>query len=205
MTVTPVKNTEDPRVKRTRQLLRQAFDALLAEKPFEAISVQDITERATVNRGTFYTHYQDKFDLAEHAAREIFQSHLTGSVQLTSPLTEDILRRLCLAVFDFLVKTYSHCKLDRQLEALLEGAMHDALSGFIVDWLGQDTRDTRARRPDLAITAQTISSAFIGAGLRWIRGQRTLPKAELTQQIVAVLAPGVLGGTRRLQVIAQPG
>jgi hypothetical protein len=102
-------------------------------------------------------------------------------------------------VFDFLVKTYGHCKLDRQLEALLEGAMYEVLSGFIADWLGQDTRDTRARRPTLAITAQTISSAFIGAGLRWIRDQRTRPAAELAQQIVAVLAPGVLDGARRLQ------
>ncbi len=199
MTVTPVKNTEDPRVKRTRQLLLQAFDALLAEKPFEAISVQDITERATVNRATFYAHYQDKFDLADRAAREVFQRHLTGSIQVTSPLTEDTLRRLCLTVFDFLVKTYGHCKLDRQLEASLEGAMYDVLSEFIVDWLGQDTRDTQARRSALAVTAQTISSAFIGAGLRWIRGQRTRPAAELAQQIVAVLAPGVLGGARRFQ------
>jgi AcrR family transcriptional regulator len=199
MTVTPVKNTEDPRVKRTRQLLRQAFDALLAEKPFEAISVQDITERATVNRGTFYAHYQDKLDLADSAAREVFQRHLTGNVQVTSPLTEDTLQRLCLAVFDFLVKTYGHCKLDRQLEALLEGAMYEVLSGFVVDWLGQDTRDTRARRPALAITAQTISSAFIGAGLKWIRGERACPAAELAQQIVAVLAPGVLGSARSLQ------
>ena len=193
MTVTPVKNMADPRVKRTRQLLGQALQALLAEKPFEAISVQDITERATVNRATFYAHYQDKFDLADHAAREVFQKHLTDSVQVTSPLTEETLRKLCLAVFDYLAKSYGHCKPDRQLEAMFEGAMFETLSAFTLEWLSQNKAATQARRAAFAVTAQTISSAFIGAGLRWVRGERSRPAAELAQQIVAVLAPGVLG------------
>ncbi|MBI4304912.1 MAG: TetR family transcriptional regulator, partial [Chloroflexi bacterium] len=49
-----IKNPQDPRVKRTRKLLHDAFDSLLSEKSFEAITVQDIAERATVNRATFY-------------------------------------------------------------------------------------------------------------------------------------------------------
>ncbi|HWQ84479.1 MAG TPA: TetR/AcrR family transcriptional regulator [Anaerolineales bacterium] len=49
----------DPRIKRTRALLVQAFTELLAEKGFQAISVQDISERATVNRTTFYLHFPD--------------------------------------------------------------------------------------------------------------------------------------------------
>jgi AcrR family transcriptional regulator len=43
----------DPRVKRTRQLLVQAFFELLSAKDFEVVSVQDIAEKATVNRATF--------------------------------------------------------------------------------------------------------------------------------------------------------
>src|SRR5205807_1741174 len=53
--VTPVKSV-DPRVKRTRKLLQQAFIELFQEKGFASISIQDITERATVNRATFYAH-----------------------------------------------------------------------------------------------------------------------------------------------------
>jgi hypothetical protein len=50
--VAPV-NQNDPRVKRTRQLLQRAFVDLIHEKSFEAITVQDIAERATLNRATF--------------------------------------------------------------------------------------------------------------------------------------------------------
>ena len=54
---------KDRRTRRTRQLLRSALLALLKEKSYEEISVQDIIERADVARSTFYMHYLDKDDL----------------------------------------------------------------------------------------------------------------------------------------------
>src|ERR1700732_4678232 len=57
--------TIDPRIRRTRQLLQQALHKILEKKEFDEISVQDITEIATVNRATFYDHYTDKFALLE--------------------------------------------------------------------------------------------------------------------------------------------
>ena len=53
----------DPRVTRTQLALREALVSLIREKGFEAVTVQDITKRAAVNRATFYLHYADKFDL----------------------------------------------------------------------------------------------------------------------------------------------
>lgn len=60
-------NTNDPRVKRTRQLLMQAFMELLEQrkKNVSSITVQDITSYATVNRSTFYAHFEDKFAFLE--------------------------------------------------------------------------------------------------------------------------------------------
>ena len=54
-------NLDDPRVKRTRQLLQQAFMSLMMEGRFRDITVQEIADRATVNRATFYAHFEDKF------------------------------------------------------------------------------------------------------------------------------------------------
>src|SRR5262245_30026355 len=54
---------EDRRMRRTRQLLRDALLALLKVKRYEDISVQDIIEHADVARSTFYVHYIDKDDL----------------------------------------------------------------------------------------------------------------------------------------------
>jgi AcrR family transcriptional regulator len=59
------EEAEDLRVRRTRKLIQQAFIELTVEKGFAALTVRDITERAMVNRSTFYRHYLDKYDLLE--------------------------------------------------------------------------------------------------------------------------------------------
>jgi AcrR family transcriptional regulator len=60
----------DPRVLRTHKLLREAFIELTAERGFDAVTIGDIARRATVNRATFYRHYQDKYDLLEQIFQE---------------------------------------------------------------------------------------------------------------------------------------
>ena len=62
----------DPRIRRTRQLLRDALRRLLTDKEFDKVTIQDITEAATLNRATFYAHYPDKFALLEELIRASF-------------------------------------------------------------------------------------------------------------------------------------
>ncbi len=57
------KNKTDRRIQRTRQSLRTALLELIKEKSYDAISIEEITERANVGRATFYLHYKDKEDL----------------------------------------------------------------------------------------------------------------------------------------------
>src|SRR5215207_8911684 len=53
----------DRRVRRTQELLRGALMALIMEKGYDRITVQDILDKADVGRSTFYAHYRDKEDL----------------------------------------------------------------------------------------------------------------------------------------------
>src|ERR1700759_1922046 len=55
----------NPWFRRTRKLLQGALGSLMLSKSFDEISVQDITDAATVNRATFYDHYTDKYALME--------------------------------------------------------------------------------------------------------------------------------------------
>lgn len=55
----------DRRVERTRQMLEAALLALMKEKEFDRITVQEIIDRANVGRATFYAHYENKEDLIE--------------------------------------------------------------------------------------------------------------------------------------------
>ena len=66
----------DRRVERTRQQLKSALMQLVAEKGYDAITIQEITDRANVGRTTFYLHYESKDDLLlDH--HQDFANHLT--------------------------------------------------------------------------------------------------------------------------------
>lgn len=76
------KQKMDPRVMRTRQLLKDALVELIEERGYDKITVQDITERATLNRATFYLHYRDKLDLLYQSSKEILND-LVSSINVT--------------------------------------------------------------------------------------------------------------------------
>lgn len=63
--------TTDRRVRRTRELLRNAFASLIHEKGYDRVTVQDILDRADVGRSTFYAHYRDKEDLLRSGFEEV--------------------------------------------------------------------------------------------------------------------------------------
>jgi AcrR family transcriptional regulator len=87
-------NAHDPRVKRTRKLLQQTLNDLMHEKSFAAITVQDIAERSTLNRATFYAHFEDKYDLLDSIIREGVEQALAATISDTAPVTVDTLRTL---------------------------------------------------------------------------------------------------------------
>lgn len=57
---------------RTKNAIRRSFIELLAERPFDKISVRDIAERSEVTRNTFYYYYTDIYALAE----DVFESEI---------------------------------------------------------------------------------------------------------------------------------
>ena len=65
-------NTSDLRVIKTKRNIENAFLALLQQKDFHAITVQDILSTALINRSTFYKHYVDKYALTESLCQDIF-------------------------------------------------------------------------------------------------------------------------------------
>lgn len=66
----------DLRQIRTKKLIRQALLELSEEKGLSRITVRDLAERAMINRGTFYLHYQDVADLMDQLKSEIFEGIL---------------------------------------------------------------------------------------------------------------------------------
>jgi AcrR family transcriptional regulator len=166
----------DPRVTRTKNLIRDALKALLAEKNFEAISVQDIAERATVNRATFYAHFQDKFALLDDLIQDDLRAHLSQG----DPMGADV-RTMLLAVatnvFSF-VTLHRKCKIDRDFEPQFERTMEAEVSAFLAPRFN-------------GCVAHLAATALVGSAMRWRAAGRKEPADDVVREIVDALYDGV--------------
>ncbi|WP_391119693.1 TetR/AcrR family transcriptional regulator [Psychrobacillus sp. L3] len=101
----------DRRIARTRQMIRDAFTQLMDEKGFEAITVSDLTEKANINRGTFYLHYKDKYDLFEQNKDEVFSEleRIVGDAWTT--INEEYQKNMQVELpFPFVIKLFEFLK-----------------------------------------------------------------------------------------------
>src|SRR2546428_4009813 len=103
-------NEADPRVKRTRKLLMDAFSELLHEKGFGALTLQDVAERATVNRATFYAHFTDKYDLLDRVVGDGFRARLAAGLPARAGFDAANLRRLVVVTLEAMAEFYGHCR-----------------------------------------------------------------------------------------------
>ncbi len=74
----------DRRVQRTRELLQKALIELVNERGYDALTIQDIVDRANVGRTTFYLHYSSKDDLFMSCHEAIVSEFHFGSHYLLS-------------------------------------------------------------------------------------------------------------------------
>ncbi|OQP17941.1 TetR/AcrR family transcriptional regulator [Geobacillus zalihae] len=68
----------DRRIVKSQEAIKNAVIELMAEKPFDDITIQEIADRANVNRGTIYLHYTDKYDLLD----KLIEEHMDNLRQL---------------------------------------------------------------------------------------------------------------------------
>lgn len=181
----------DPRVKRTRQLIQNAFMELMLEKGFPSISIQDIAERATVNRATFYAHFEDKYDLMDSIVREQFQRVVASKLPAEAKWGMQSLRLLIQAMLGFLGEFHNHCAPNTHLDPLLERAIQEEIYERLLAWLKQSSAARRSGRIPQETLAEVLSWAMFGPAVRWSREERTPSAAELTDQILLVLTEGI--------------
>lgn len=179
----------DPRVRRTRRLLEDAMRSLMAERSFSSISVGDITERATVNRATFYAHYLDKHDLARSVLRDSFHKALIERLRPPRNLDVESLTDVGLATFEFLAMLQNGCA--KEAESHEEGpgaALQEILQDFLHTWLTLQPTSMRHFPGTTPHTASSVMAwSLFGGAVGWSR-QRPRPKAgPVVREIVGLL------------------
>ncbi|MDW7618089.1 TetR/AcrR family transcriptional regulator [Peribacillus simplex] len=94
----------DPRILRTRKLLMDAFIKVIQKKEFKDITIKDITDEATVNRATFYSHFQDKYDLMDAAITEDILESILKHLNHYDKLNEETIVKIFFTLTKFHTK-----------------------------------------------------------------------------------------------------
>ena len=182
----------DPRVIRSRQLLRAAVISLIPEKGFGAISVQDIADRATLNRATFYLHYQDKTELLMDAFEELI-THAT-------PLPpEDGLPDLASApasierVFNRIAEhaDFFRVMLAEENVPAFAARVRAYVEELGLKWLSVLQPDDEKVIVPRDIAINFIGSAFLGVIIWWLQNDRPYPAEYMAVQLLRLTALGL--------------
>lgn len=129
-------NTADRRVRKTKALLRQGLTELMREKDVKDITVTGLTALVDVNRGTFYCHYKDIYDMAEQLEQEVFGEFMAVMDSYTADSLRAGLRPILRDIFSFIDRNADVCGSFSRAEG--EGAFFRRMKEVVYDKVTQE-------------------------------------------------------------------
>lgn len=181
------KNPDDPRVIRTRRLLVDALNELMGEKSFDAITVSEIATRATLNRVTFYAHFQDKYALLEYDMSSRIEAEMQNVLGANPRLSEDMLMNLLSFVCNFLEGTQRHCPPPRgQMQSLVEKQLKAHIYDVLLSSLQKQAK-FKGQGPSAQQTAMVAAWAVYGAAFQWSQQDERQPLAQFVRQVLPLI------------------
>jgi|SRR6185437_11384926 len=187
----PISDCEvrDPRIRRTRQLLQGALRELMQTRNFDEISVQDITDAATVNRATFYDHYTDKFALLDAMVGGGFHKLLHERNVSFDGTCPSAAASIILATCDYLTESHggdrAACTRQNAFEPLMESAMTGAIRRVLINGLSKGS----ASSASIEMIATTASWAIYGAAKQWFYTPDHVPAEKIVSRILRLVMP----------------
>lgn len=179
------------RMQHTRQLLQHAFVEIAHEKGLAAATVKEITERADLNRGTFYLHFEDKYALLQTIIYEHFHHLLTRTLTPRSQWDKSSLQWFIQAVLEDFERKYRHLLRSGAVASSIERATCEALAKLLLLWLKQDrSRGTQEFVPVETI-AQIMSWTLFEAAVQWSQEATALSSEQLARDMLLVMTEGV--------------
>lgn len=193
--VTMKEEILDRRVRKTRRQLKECLTRLLKEKKIQDITVRELAEMADINRGTFYLHYKDVFDLMDQIKNELIEE--VESVLTHHPVPE-LVARPSLALSELFPLVQENA----EIVSILIGENGDLnfvnrLKRIVSDKCLKGWLDLKCSSdPDtLAAFSAFIVSGCVGTVQYWIESGMK----ESTEQMAILTEDFILKGIRVLE------
>lgn len=186
------KFTNDHRAKVTQMLIRKAFTELLKQKPIQNISIRELCERARINRGTFYAHYLDIYDLRDSLENEMYEKfdqalkdQLAANKGSVSPVRVTAELFQCLKDHsDLCVVTLGEYGDKNFLLKLVTRARQIGMESY-----AKYFTDVPPQKIDYFYAY--ISSGCMGLVQKWIEDGMTVPVSEMSSMTQDMIVQGI--------------
>jgi len=194
---------EDRRIIKTRNETKNAFYLLLNEKSFSKITVGELARKANINRGTFYLHYLDKYDLLEKCKNEVFDKikEITDHPQFQENLKEvkesrhpSFFKEAPLFIINLLEYFQDNADL---LKAILgpngDPSFEEGLRGVISETFLQNVKnsfDTVDLKVPAELLAEFISAMYIGVIRYWLINDMKQSPQEIATMLFEMASKG---------------
>jgi AcrR family transcriptional regulator len=178
--------------KKTHALLRGALVSLIHEKPYDAIAVTEILERANVGRSTFYTHFRDKDELLTSGIHDMLRSVQSAALPSSAKGPERIIR-FSHPIFEY---HRQHRRMDEaRMGAKGRAIIHEHLRRVLTELIADDVRKACKVRPKAAgrippdLLVQYVASTFILVLNWWAESRNPLPPDDVNDLFRALTLP----------------
>ena len=190
-----LKNSTE-RGQETNRQITDVLMQLVLEKGYEQVSVKDITERAGIDRTTFYLHFSDKHDLLIKSQQQLIDDLVESLHPDAVPLSGVLL------TFEHMAKHVNQYRVLLQLEGntIPSQLLHDYIVGAVKPIIEQRLREggVNSSDVDMDLIATFITGALRSTARWWLQSGMPYSPAEMTNRFVQ-LAAGGLAALRNTQ------
>lgn len=187
----------DPRVIRTRQMLRDAIINLILEKGYDAITIQDITDSAGLRRATFYLHYKDKDELLISILRTTFDELVCQIDEIGTPLLAENQYEMSLIMF-------RHAQANSRLyQSILGGYGAVTITRYVREYLTEKfLTELSCREPvpefemPVEVVAAFAASMKLNMVLWWLDNGMTYSPEQMADMSTQLTLRGIPGAIR---------
>jgi AcrR family transcriptional regulator len=186
----------DPRVIRTRKLLLDALLELIPEMGFYAITVQAITERAGLNRATFYLHFTDKDELLSAAIKDVLAELENISIPREShqnTIDMDSSKDLFVHFFEHVAQHihFYRVMLGERSVASFALQMQDYIEQMGLRWLAQANINKNRMTIPVEIFMSFLGAAYLGVIKWWIQNDMPYSAEYMAAQFMELTLMGI--------------
>ncbi|NMM51660.1 TetR/AcrR family transcriptional regulator [Paenibacillus aquistagni] len=188
---------KDPRVIRTRRLLQDAFITLMEERDLEQITVQDIVDRATIKRATFYLHFKDKHELLNCIVDQVLKElnsvvNVKWEMMIESKFTSDKPHPLFVGIFHHIAEHYHlyRAMLVTNRVPCFTAGLSAVLHEFVTYGINHTEPDDQNLTAKREVIIKFVESAILEVIIWWVEQQMPYDEIDMAEQILNLSLKG---------------